>query len=122
MKSAALSWFVAATLLAIGVLLPPQALAQMPARFYWKSLSDANAVPDIFESMSGNANPFEPAHSVTPGANFDATLALMGFAHAVTLANRAAMAAIILPMGRISGEVTGRAIRPCSPRAASGTR
>jgi hypothetical protein len=43
---------------------------------------------------------------VTPGANFDATLVMTGYAHTFTLWDRSALAAIILPMGRISGDVT----------------
>ena len=56
--------------------------------------------------MSGNTNPFDPAHIVTTGANFDATMALVGYARTFSLFDRAAMVAIIVPMGRISGEVT----------------
>jgi hypothetical protein len=97
---------VAATVLAMGALAPPQALAQMPARFYWKTLSGASAVPLIVNSISGNTNPFDPALTVTPGANFDATLAMMGYAQTFTLWDQSAMAAIIFPMGRISGDVT----------------
>ena len=97
---------VVATMLAIGVLCPPEALAQTPARFYWKTLSDANAVPVIVQSFSGNTNPFDSAHTVTPGASFDATMALAGYARTFSLFDRAAMGAIIVPMGRISGEVT----------------
>ena len=52
---------VATAVLAAVVLWPTQALAQVPARFYWKSLSGGNAVPVIFNSLSGNANPFDPA-------------------------------------------------------------
>ena len=96
--------FVAA-MLAMGALCAPQALGQVPARFYWKTLSDANAVPLIYQSMSGNTNPFDPSHTVTAGANFDATLAMAGYAHTFTLLDRSAMAAVILPMGRISGAV-----------------
>jgi hypothetical protein len=103
--AASLRWAFA-TLVAAGVLHSAQALAQVPARFYWKTLSDANAVPLIYQSMSGNTNPFDPAHTVTPGASFDATLALAGYARTFSLHDRAAMAAILLPMGRISGEVT----------------
>ena len=101
-----------ATMLAMGVFCPPQALAQMPARFYLKSLSDGNAVPVIFNSISGNTNPFDPAHTVTPGAQFDASMALAGYAHTFELFDRAAMAAVILEMGRISGDVTvaGRSV------------
>ncbi len=106
MNPVAWMWLVVAMMLAIGAFLPPQTLAQVPARFYWKTLSNANAVPLIVNSMSGNTNPFDPAHTVTPGANFDATLALAGYAHTFSLFDRATMAAIILPMGRISGEVT----------------
>jgi hypothetical protein len=95
---------LAALLLCAGAMAAPAA-AQMPARFYWKSLSGANAVPLLVESMSGNTNPFNPALTVTPDANFDATLAIAGYARTFSLFDRSAMAAIIVPMGRISGEV-----------------
>jgi hypothetical protein len=97
---------LAATILAMCVLCPLQTLAQVPARFYWKSLSGANGVPIVFQSMNGNTNPFDPALIVTPGANFDATLALAGYARTFSLHNRASMVAVIEPMGRISGDVT----------------
>ncbi|WP_129782325.1 transporter [Peristeroidobacter soli] len=100
-----LRWSVA-TMLTIGLLGAMQAQAQVPARFYWKTLSGANAVPLIFESISGNTNPFDPSHTVTAGANFDATLAMAGYARTFTLLDRSALAAVILPMGRISGSVT----------------
>jgi hypothetical protein len=106
MKTVAWLRLVAATLFAAGALSPPQTLAQVPARFYWKSLSDANAVPVIVNSVSGNTNPFDPAHIVAPGANLDATVAIAGYAHTFSMFDRAAMAAILLPMGRVSGEVT----------------
>jgi len=105
-KPGAWLWLIVATMLATGTLCPPQALAQLPARFYWKSLSNANAVPVIVESLSGNTNPFDSAHTVTPGASLDATLALAGYAHTFSLLDRAAMAAIIVPMGHVSGDVT----------------
>jgi hypothetical protein len=106
MKPLAWLWVIVAAMLATDALCPPQALAQVPARFYWKTLSNANAVPLIVESLSGNTNPFDPSHTVTPGASFDATMALAGYARTFSFFDRAAMAAIILPMGRISGEVT----------------
>jgi len=106
MKPVAWLRLVVVTVLAAGLLCPPQAGAQVPARFYWKSLSGGNGMPLIFESLSGNTNPFDPAHTVTPGASFDATLTMAGYAHTFTLLDRSAMAALILPMGRISGEVT----------------
>jgi hypothetical protein len=95
-----------ATILIVSALCPPQTLAQVPARFYWKSLSDANGVPVIYNSVSGNTNPFDPAHTVTPGANVEATIAIAGYAHTFSMFDHAAMAAILLPMGRISGEIT----------------
>ena len=106
MKPVAWLWLVVATMLAMGALCPTQALAQVPARFYWKTLSDANAVPVIVNSLSGNTNPFDPAHTVAPGANVDATLALAGYARTFSLFDRAAMAAVLLPMGRVSGTIT----------------
>jgi hypothetical protein len=106
MKPVAWMWLVVATMLAMGAFCPQEAPAQVPARFYWKTLSDANAVPVIFNSLSGNTNPFDPAHTVTPGANFDATMAIAGYARTFSLFDRAAMAAILVPMGRISGDVT----------------
>ena len=98
--------WAAVAVLAMAALCPPQALAQMPARFYWKTLSDGNAVPLIVNSFSGNTNPFDPADTVTPGAQFDATMAQAGYAHVFSLFDRSAMAAVILPMGRVSGDVT----------------
>ncbi|MBK6804487.1 MAG: transporter [Betaproteobacteria bacterium] len=102
-----LSWLrpFAATLLAMGMLVPPPSFAQVPARFYWKSLSGGNAVPLIVNSISGNTNPFDMGHTVTSGADFDATLIMTGFAHTFAIGDRSALAAIILPMGRISGDV-----------------
>jgi len=106
MKPVAWLRFVVAVTLVVGALCAPQALAQVPARFYWKGLTNSNGVPLIFNSLTGNTNPFDPSHQVTPGASFDATLAMMGYAHMFSVGDRAAMAAIILPMGRISGDVT----------------
>jgi len=98
-----------ALVLATGALWTTRASAQVPPRFYWKTLSGANAVPLIFNSISGNTNPFDPAHIVAPGANIDATLAIGGYARTFTLFDRAALAAVLLPMGRISGQVTAGA-------------
>jgi len=106
MKPVAWLWLVVATILAIGVLCPPQALAQLPARFYWKTLSDANAVPVVVESLSGNTNPFDSAHIVAGDANVDATMAMACYARTFSLFDRAAMAVLIVPMGHVSGDVT----------------
>jgi hypothetical protein len=97
---------IALTMLVAGMLCPLQAMSQVPPRFYWKTLADANAVPLIVTSMSGNTNPFDHALTVTPGADFEGTLALAGYARTFALFDRAAMAAVLLPMGRISGDVT----------------
>lgn len=83
-----------------------EAFAQVPARFYWKTLSGANAVPLIYESISGNTNPFDSAHKVEANANIDATLAIAGYAVALPIADRAAMLAVLLPMGNVSSEIT----------------
>ena len=80
--------------------------AQIPARFYWKTLSGANAVPLIYMPMNGNANPFDPAHAVLAGGRIEAIMAPVGYARTLVVFDRAAMAAILVPMGRISGEVT----------------
>jgi hypothetical protein len=95
--------WIAVALLAAGVVFPPVASAQ--ARYYWKSLSGANVVPVIFESLSGNANPANPAMTVMPGASFSGTLGMAGYGRMFSLFDRAAMAALIVPMGRVSGEV-----------------
>jgi hypothetical protein len=105
MKLVAWLWLFVAIMFS-WMLCPPQALAQVPARFYWKSLSDANAVPVIFTSISGNTNPFDPAHTPAAGAKIDATKAVAGYARTFSLFDRAAMAAILWPMGRISGDIT----------------
>jgi hypothetical protein len=107
---------IVATMLAMGALCPPQALAQVPARFYWKSLSGANAVPLIFNYVTGNTNPFNPAHTPTANADVDATIVTPGYAKMFPLFDRAAMAALLLPMGHISGEITtaGRTFKQSS--------
>jgi hypothetical protein len=105
-KPAAWLRLAAATILSLGALCPPQASAQVPARFYWKSLTGANAVPLVFNSISGNSNPFDPAHTVLPGSSIDASMAIAGYAHTFELGDRAASAAILVPMGRLSGQVT----------------
>jgi len=103
MKSTTWMRVIVAAVFAMGA---AQTWAQVPARFYWKGLSGASAIPLIFNSVSGNTNPFDPAHIVTPGASVDATIAMAGYAHTFSLFDRSAMAAVILPMGRISGDIT----------------
>jgi hypothetical protein len=95
-----------ASTLALGALGAESLSAQVPARFYWKTLSGTNAVPLIVNSISGNTNPFDPAHLVSPGADVEATLAIGGYARAFSLFGRGALIAVLVPMGNISSEVT----------------
>jgi hypothetical protein len=106
MKSVTWMRWVIATLLFVAAVCPPQAFAQVPARFYWKTLSGGHAVPFIFNSLSGNTNPFDPTHTVDANASIDTSLGLTGWAHTFTLAERSAMAAIIVPMGHVTAEST----------------
>ena len=92
-------------MLALTVLSTQQILAQMPARFYWKTLSGANGIPLIVESISGNTNPFDPSHNVNPGAYVSGTMAMVGYAKFLPLFDRTAMISVIFPMGRITSEV-----------------
>ena len=48
---------------------PAQSLAQVPARFYWKTLSGTNAVPVIGMFMSGNTNPIIVVDGIPVGFN-----------------------------------------------------
>jgi len=76
------------------------------ARFYWKTLAGMYAVPVIGSSMSGNANPLDPSHTVISGSNFESTMAMPGFARIIPLFKRSAMVSVIAPMGRISSDLT----------------
>lgn len=100
-----LRW-IGLAVVALGTLCPLAAMSQsVPPRFYWHTLSGANAVPLIVTSMTGNTNPFDPALTVLPGADFESTLVLAGYARTFTLFDRSAMGAVLLPMGRISGDL-----------------
>jgi len=105
-RSSAWARLAVVAVLAVGALCSLQAAAQVPARFYWDTLSGGNAVPLLFNSISGNTNPFDPSHTPMGDASFDGTLAMVGYAHTFSLGNRSAMAAVILPMGRVSSDVT----------------
>ena len=85
-------------------IIPAQATAATPARFYWKSLTGSKAVPVLDMRMTGNANLADPTHMVVPDANFEAHISVAGFAQTFPLAERAAMIAVLLPVGNISGE------------------
>ncbi len=82
-----------------------QIFAQAPARFYWHSLSGGKAIPVIGMSMSGNANPIDPSHLVMPDAGFNAAVMLVGFAQSLPVSGRSATIAILVPTGRLSGDI-----------------
>lgn len=92
--------------LIMGTLFPSCAFAQVPARFYWKPLAGGNAVPLIYESISGNTNPFDPSNHVQVDASIDASLAIAGYGVVFPVADRAAMLAVLLPMGNVSSDMT----------------
>jgi hypothetical protein len=104
--SASRSRCLGAAVLALATICPMFALAQTPPRFYWQSLSDANAVPMIFQSLSGNANPIDPAHVVSANANIDANVLIAGYAKMLPLFDRTLTLAVLEPMGRISSSTT----------------
>jgi hypothetical protein len=95
------------TTVVVSVVFPSSLFAQGDGpRFYWKSLAGMYAVPVIGSSMSGNANPVDPSQMVLPGSNFEASMAMPGFARIIPLFKRSAMVSVIAPMGRISSELT----------------
>ena len=84
--------------------------AQVPPRFYWKTLQGTNAVPIIAMSTSGNTNPLDPSHYFDPGASLSADVAIVGYAKMMPFWKKAGMLSILVPMGRIEGEfLAGRA-------------
>jgi len=97
---------LATAILALTVFGPMFALAQVPPRFYWQSLAGANAVPVIFQSLSGNANPMDPAYVISPdvSGNVNANVAIVGYAKMLPLFDRTFTLAVLEPMGRISGD------------------
>ena len=97
---------LATAIVALAIICPTFAWAQVPPRFYWKSLSGANAVPVIFQSLSGNANPIDPAHVVSPDSSVDANVLVAGYAKMLPLFDRTLTLAVLEPMGRISGKTS----------------
>ena len=79
--------------------------AQVPPRFYWKTLQGTNAVPVIAMSTSGNINPLDPSQNFDPSANLSADIAIAGYAKIMPIGKRAGMLAVLVPMGRIDGDV-----------------
>jgi hypothetical protein len=90
---------------ALATFCPMLALAQIPPRFYLKSLAGANAVPIIYQDISGNSNPLDPAHAVSPEATIDGQVVTVGAAKLFPLFNRTATIALLGTMGRLSSTV-----------------
>jgi hypothetical protein len=76
------------------------------ARFYWKGLVGTNAIPVIGNSLGGNANPMDPSYQVVPGSDFTATMSMAGYAKMLPVFKRSAFVSVIVPMGRISSNVS----------------
>jgi hypothetical protein len=88
----------------VGLFANMAANAQLPPRFYWKTLQGMNAVPVIAMSASGNSNPLDPSHIFDRSASLSADVAIVGYAKMFPVWNRAAMLAVLVPMGRIEGD------------------
>lgn len=84
---------------------PTLSSAQVPPRFYWKTLGGTNGVPLIYQSLSGNANPLDPAQVVSD-VSFEAEVLIAGYAKMLPLFGRSGMLALLQPMGRISVDGT----------------
>ena len=95
-------WIVVAFVL--GMFGSMAANAQVPPRFYWKTLQGTNAVPVIAMSASGNTNPLDPSHNFDPSSSLSADIAIAGYAKMFPVWNKAAMLAVLVPMGRIEGD------------------
>ena len=94
---------LAMTLTLAFLALSTPALAQwVPPRSYWKPYNGVWATPILFESLSGNVNPADPAYVVNPGIDFDAEIVQAGYYRAFEFFGRAASATALLPMGRVS--------------------
>ena len=78
--------------------------AQVPPRFYWKTLMGTSAIPVIAMSTSGNTNPFDHSLLFDPSASLSADVAIAGYAKILPLFGKSAMLAVLVPMGRIQGE------------------
>ena len=93
-------WIIIAVVL--GMFGSMAAHAQVPPRFYWKTLQGMNAVPVIAMSVSGNVNPLDPSHHAS--GSLSADVAIAGYAKMFPVLNRSAMLAVLMPMGRIDGD------------------
>jgi len=99
-------WLKPTILATVILLFPALALGGVPPRFYWKSLSGTNAVPLIHQTMDGNVNPLDPAQVHTPDVNFSADITIAGYAKLLPAFDRAALLAVLVPMGRVTSTTT----------------
>jgi hypothetical protein len=106
LSSATRSRRLVAAIFVLAALCPMAAQAQVPARFYWKSLAGANAVPVIYQSISGNANPLDPAYVRSADASIEASMVVAGYAKVLPMWDRTVTLAFLEPMGRLSGTST----------------
>jgi hypothetical protein len=86
------------------LVVPTLTLAQVPPRFYWKTLVGSHGVPLLFLSPGGNASPLDPAHVVSADVEFDAEILLAGYARILSVFDRSALVAVLQPMGRIGAQ------------------
>jgi len=77
------------------------------ARVYWKTLAGANAVTFWPIFVTGNSNPFDPAHIVKPNANVDAMIALVGAHKVLPIGGRSSTLSAFLPVGNIQAQIAG---------------
>lgn len=95
---------------ALALMAAPVAHAQTQgdgARTYWKTLAGANAVTFWPIFATGNTNPLDPAHTITPTAEMDAMIALVGAHKVVPIHGRSATLSLFLPVGNVQAQVTG---------------
>ena len=100
----------------VAMLSSAAANAQVPPRFYWKTLQGTNAIPIIAMSASGNTNPLDRSHRFDPSASLSADVAIAGFAKMMPIGKKAGMLAVLVPMGRIEGDLltAGSLVRQAS--------
>ena len=88
---------------------PRSAFAQGDGpRTHWKGmLTETNIFSLTYMHASGNVNPVDPTHTILPGADFSADLALVGYSRSLSLFDRTSVATVLLPVGELQGETTG---------------
>jgi hypothetical protein len=93
----------------VAVLSPRAVFAQGDGpRTHWKEmLTDTNLVSLTFLHASGNTNPADPAHTIVPGADFNANLALVGYSRSFEFCCRTAVGSLLVPVGELEGELAG---------------